>query len=63
MADAPERLKGKERPSPYQSAAMAENISIECRSAGKHDSGLAAAAADLVQLPVDVIVTSSQPAA
>ncbi|MEK1854571.1 MAG: ABC transporter substrate-binding protein, partial [Phyllobacterium sp.] len=41
----------------------AENISIECRSAGKHDSGLAAAAADLVQLPVDVIVTSSQPAA
>jgi putative ABC transport system substrate-binding protein len=38
-------------------------FSFECRSASKHDSGLAAAAADLVQLPVDVIVTSSQPAA
>ncbi len=40
-----------------------ENISIECRSASRHDSGLTAAAADLVQLPVDIIVTSSQPAA
>jgi putative tryptophan/tyrosine transport system substrate-binding protein len=39
------------------------NLSVECRSASKHDSDLAAAAADLVQLPVDVIVTSSQPAA
>ncbi|RWP38966.1 MAG: ABC transporter substrate-binding protein [Mesorhizobium sp.] len=38
-------------------------LSFECRSASKHDSGLAAAAADLVQLPVDVIVTTSQPAA
>ncbi|MRG57814.1 ABC transporter substrate-binding protein [Phyllobacterium sp. SYP-B3895] len=38
-------------------------LSFECRSASKHDSGLAAAAAELVQHPVDVIVTSSQPAA
>ena len=38
-------------------------LSFECRSASKHDSGLAAAAAELVQLPVDVIVTTSQPAA
>ena len=38
-------------------------LSFECRSAGKQNSGLAAAAAELVQLPVDVIVTTSQPAA
>lgn len=38
-------------------------LSFECRSASKQDSRLAAAAKDLVQLPVDVIVTSSQPAA
>ncbi|RUU97717.1 ABC transporter substrate-binding protein [Mesorhizobium sp. M6A.T.Cr.TU.017.01.1.1] len=38
-------------------------LSFECRSAGKHDGGLAAAAAELVQQPVDLIVTTSQPAA
>ncbi|MEK1888440.1 MAG: ABC transporter substrate-binding protein [Phyllobacterium sp.] len=38
-------------------------ISFECRSASKHDSGLTAAAAELVQLKVGIIVTSSQPAA
>ncbi|MGO7203627.1 ABC transporter substrate binding protein, partial [Rhizobium ruizarguesonis] len=40
-----------------------QELSFECRSASKQDSRLAAAARDLVQLPVDVIVTSSQPAA
>ena len=39
------------------------DLSFECRSANKHDSGLAAAAAELVKLPADVIVTTSQPAA
>jgi putative ABC transport system substrate-binding protein len=38
-------------------------LSFECRSASKQDNHLAAAARDLVQLHVDVIVTSSQPAA
>ncbi|MGO7164246.1 ABC transporter substrate binding protein, partial [Rhizobium johnstonii] len=38
-------------------------LSFECRSASKQDHHLAAAARDLVQLRVDVIVTSSQPAA
>jgi putative tryptophan/tyrosine transport system substrate-binding protein len=38
-------------------------LSFECRSAGKHDGGLAAVAAELVQQPVDLIVTTSQPAA
>ena len=32
-------------------------LSFECRSAGKHDNGLAAAATELVRLPVDLIVT------
>ena len=39
-----------------------ETVTIECRSAGGHDDGLAAAAAELVRLRVDVIVTMSQPA-
>ena len=40
-----------------------ETVTIECRSAGRHDDGLAAAAAELVGLGVDVIVTMSEPAA
>jgi putative ABC transport system substrate-binding protein len=39
-----------------------ETVTIECRSAGGHDNGFATAAAELVQLGVDVIVTMSQPA-
>jgi putative tryptophan/tyrosine transport system substrate-binding protein len=39
-----------------------ETVAIECRTAGRHDEGLAPAAAELVQLGVDVIVTTSQPA-
>jgi putative ABC transport system substrate-binding protein len=39
-----------------------ENITIECRSAGKQYDGLATATAELVRLPVDVIVSESQPA-
>jgi putative ABC transport system substrate-binding protein len=39
-----------------------ETITIECRTAGAHDDGLAPAAAELVRLGVDVIVTTSQPA-
>ena len=39
-----------------------ETVAIECRTAGRHDEGLAPAAAELVQLGVDVIVTMSQPA-
>jgi putative tryptophan/tyrosine transport system substrate-binding protein len=39
------------------------NIIIECRSAGKRYEGFATATADLVRLPVDVIVSESQPAA
>ena len=39
-----------------------ETVTIECRSAGGHDGGFAAAAAELVRLRVDVIVTMSQPA-
>ena len=42
---------------------MENELSIECRSASKHDSGLAAATTELAQLPLDVIVTTSQPAA
>ncbi|MBY5336391.1 ABC transporter substrate-binding protein [Rhizobium leguminosarum] len=38
-------------------------LRFECRSASKQDSHLPDAARDLVQLPVDVIVTSSQPGA
>lgn len=40
-----------------------ETITIECRSAGQHDDGLAAAAAELVALGVDMIVSTSEPAA
>ncbi len=40
-----------------------ETVTIDCRSAGRHDDGLAAAAAELVGLGVDVIVTMSEPAA
>lgn len=43
----------------YQSG---ETVAIECRSAGSHDQGLTRAAAELVGLDVDVIVTTSQPA-
>jgi putative tryptophan/tyrosine transport system substrate-binding protein len=39
-----------------------ENITLECRSAGKRQEGFATATADLVRLPVDVIVSESQPA-
>ncbi|WP_245435626.1 ABC transporter substrate-binding protein [Microvirga calopogonii] len=39
-----------------------ENITIECRSAGKRYEGFATATAELVRLPVDVIVSESQPA-
>ncbi len=41
---------------------VGETVSINCRSAGRRNSGLATAAAELAQLPVDVIVTMSQPA-
>ena len=40
-----------------------ETVTIECRSAGGHDDGLAVAAAELVALGVDVIVSMSEPAA
>lgn len=40
---------------------LGTNITIECRSAGRHDDGLAPAAAELVKLGVDVIVTHAQP--
>ncbi|WP_087001751.1 ABC transporter substrate-binding protein [Rhizobium sullae] len=39
-----------------------ETVSFECRSAGKHNNGLAAAAIELARLPVDMIVTMSHPA-
>jgi putative ABC transport system substrate-binding protein len=39
-----------------------ETVMIECRSAGRRYDGLATAAADLVRLSVDVIVTDSEPA-
>jgi len=38
-----------------------EDIVIECRSAGKRYDGLAPATAELVKLPVDVIVSASEP--
>ena len=39
-----------------------KNIAVECRSAGKRYEGYATATAELVRLPVDVIVSESQPA-
>jgi putative ABC transport system substrate-binding protein len=39
-----------------------ENIAIECRSAGERYEGYAPATAELVRLPVDVIVSESEPA-
>jgi putative ABC transport system substrate-binding protein len=39
-----------------------ETVALECRAAGEHDSGFAAAVAELVRLPVDIIVSGSQPA-
>jgi putative tryptophan/tyrosine transport system substrate-binding protein len=39
-----------------------ENVIIECRSAGKRLEGFAKATTELVRLPVDVIVSESQPA-
>jgi putative ABC transport system substrate-binding protein len=39
-----------------------KTIAYECRGAGQRDSGLAEAVAELVQLPVDMIVSNSQPA-
>ncbi len=39
-----------------------DNILIECRSAGGRYDGFRKAAAELVQLPLDVIVSASQPA-
>ena len=41
---------------------LGKTIIFECRTAGRHDDGLAPAASELVQLGVDVIVTESQPA-
>ena len=41
---------------------LGETVTFECQSAGGHYDGLATAAAALVHLPVDVIVTTSQPA-
>lgn len=38
-----------------------QSIAIECQTAGGHTSGLAVAAAALVRLSVDVIVSGSQP--
>jgi putative ABC transport system substrate-binding protein len=40
-----------------------ETVTIECRSADRHYDGLATAAAELVGLGVDVIVSASEPAA
>jgi len=40
-----------------------ETLTIECRNAGGHYAGLPAAAAELVGLGVDVIVTASHPVA
>ncbi len=40
-----------------------ESVLIECRSAGKSYDGLSAAAADLAQLPLDIIVGDSEPVA
>ncbi len=39
-----------------------ENITLECRSAGKRYEGFTTATAELVRLPVDVIVSDPQPA-
>lgn len=39
-----------------------ENITFECRSAGKRYEGYVSASAELVRLPVDVIVSESEPA-
>jgi putative tryptophan/tyrosine transport system substrate-binding protein len=39
-----------------------ENVTIECRDAGGRYAGFVGAAAELVQLPVNVIITASQPA-
>jgi putative ABC transport system substrate-binding protein len=39
-----------------------ETVTIECRSAGGRYDGLAPAARELVRIPVDVIVSMSQPA-
>jgi putative tryptophan/tyrosine transport system substrate-binding protein len=39
-----------------------QSVLIECRTAGSDDDGLAPAAAELVRMGVDVIVTTSQPA-
>jgi putative ABC transport system substrate-binding protein len=40
-----------------------ETVIIECRSANRRNEGLATAAAELMELRVDVIVSSSEPAA
>ena len=42
---------------------LGETVMIECRSAGRQYDGLDTAAAELVALKVDVIVSSSEPAA
>jgi putative tryptophan/tyrosine transport system substrate-binding protein len=55
--DAPPFLRGLEE----LGYRPGETAIIECRTAGRHDVGLAPAAAELVQLGVDVIVTLSQP--
>jgi putative ABC transport system substrate-binding protein len=40
-----------------------ETVTIECRSAGRRYEGLATAAAELVRLPLDVVVGDSEPVA
>lgn len=42
---------------------LGETLMVECRSANRSPAGLAAAAAELAQLRVDVIASSSEPAA
>ena len=40
-----------------------ETVTIECRSAGRRYEGLTTAAAELVRLPLDVVVGDSEPVA
>jgi putative ABC transport system substrate-binding protein len=39
-----------------------ETVTIDCRAGGKSYAGLATAAAELVRIPVDIIVSNSEPA-
>lgn len=66
--DGPPNMPGLDEFSPFVRGlgdfgyTPGQNIKIECRSAGRSYDGLAVAAAELVRLPVDIIVTMSQPA-